>query len=149
MNQITFFNETGEEIKDLPLLEKLMEYAVEHEQVKPVEFNVIFVDNDYIHKLNKEYRGLDRKTDVITFALEDHSDVEYEDIRLLGDIYISLNQAMVQALEYGHSLTRELSFLCVHGFYHLLGYDHQTEEEEKRMFKKQEEVLSGFGIERK
>lgn len=149
MNQITFFNETEEEIKDLPLLEKLMEYAVEYENVAPVEFNVIFVDNNYIHRLNKEYRGLDRETDVITFALEDHYDIEYEDIRLLGDIYISINQAVVQASEYGHSLTRELSFLCVHGFYHLLGYDHQTKEEEKEMFKKQEEVLSGFGIERK
>jgi len=149
MNQITFFNETDSEIKDLPLLEKLMEYAVEKEGVAPVEFNIIFVDNDYIHKLNKEYRRIDRKTDVITFALEDHADVLYEDIRLLGDIYISFDQAMVQASEYGHSLTRELSFLCVHGFYHLLGYDHMTKEEEKIMFGKQEEVLSGFGIDRK
>lgn len=148
MDKISFFNETTDTIEDLLLLEKLMQFAVTKEKISPVEFNIIFVDDSYIHKLNKEYRGIDKKTDVITFALEDQIDVEYEDIRVLGDIYISLNQAKGQAVEYGHSLTRELAFLCVHGFYHLLGYDHMTKEEEKIMFAKQEEVLSSFGISR-
>ena len=71
-----------------------------------------------------------------------------EGIRVLGDIYISIDKARQQAEEYGHTLLRELSFLAVHGFYHLLGYDHVTEAEEKVMFAKQEEVLSSYGIKR-
>lgn len=71
-----------------------------------------------------------------------------DDERVLGDIYISIDKARSQAEEYGHSLLRELSFLAVHGFYHLLGYDHMTEEEEKIMFSKQEEVLHECNIER-
>ena len=109
-------------------------------------FNVILVDNEYIHRLNLEYRGIDRPTDVITFALEDVKDIEYDNMRLLGDIYISLDKAREQALEYGHSFLRELSFLAVHGFLHLLGYDHMNPEDEKEMFTRQEEILNGFGI---
>ena len=70
------------------------------------------------------------------------------DERILGDIYISVDRARSQAEDFGHSLLRELSFLAVHGFYHLLGYDHMTEEDEKVMFKKQEEVLDAYGIRR-
>ena len=114
-----------------------------------VSFNLIIVDNDYIHELNKTYRNIDRETDVITFALEDDETViNGSDERLLGDIYISLDKAKNQAEEYGHSLLRELSFLAVHGFYHLLGYDHQTKEEEEVMFGKQKEVLEEYGITR-
>ena len=112
-------------------------------------FNLIIVDNDYIHELNKDYRHIDRETDVITFALEDDDSlVMPTDERILGDIYISIDKAMSQAEEYGHSLLRELSFLAVHGFYHLLGYDHMTKEDEKVMFAKQEEVLEAYGITR-
>ena len=112
-------------------------------------FNLIIVDNDYIHNLNKTYRHIDRETDVITFALEDENSVIIpNDERILGDIYISIDRARKQAEEYGHSLLRELSFLAVHGFYHLLGYDHQTEEDEKEMFRKQEEVLEEYDIRR-
>ena len=86
---------------------------------------------------------------VITFALEDEDSIILpNDERVLGDIYISIDKAESQALEYGHSLLRELSFLAVHGFYHLLGYDHMRPEDEKVMFKKQEEVLSLLGIKR-
>ena len=70
-----------------------------------------------IHKLNKEYRGIDRPTDVLTFALEDNSDIELPDVRLLGDIYISLDKTKEQSKEYGHSFLRELAFLSIHGFY--------------------------------
>ena len=95
------------------------------------------------------YRNIDRETDVITFALEDEDTIIIPDNeRILGDIYISIDKAKSQAEEYGHSLLRELSFLAVHGFYHLLGYDHQTKEEEKIMFEKQEEVLDSYGITR-
>ena len=107
------------------------------------------MDNNYIHELNKNYRQIDRETDVITFALEDEDSLVLPgEVRVLGDIYISIDKARSQAEEYGHSLLRELSFLAVHGFYHLLGYDHMNLEDEKIMFAKQEEVLEENGITR-
>lgn len=146
---IEIFNETTKEIKELETVEKVLEKAIEKENLKDVEFNVIIVDNKYIHELNKNYRNIDRETDVITFALEDDKTmITPEEVRVLGDIYISIDKAISQSEEYGHSLLRELSFLAVHGFYHLLGYDHMTEEDEKIMFKKQEEVLELYGIRR-
>ena len=102
-----------------------------------------------VEKVLYSYRNIDRETDVITFALEDEDTIVLpNEERILGDIYISIDKARTQAEEYGHSLLRELSFLAVHGFYHLLGYDHQTKEEEKVMFGKQEEVLEAYGIRR-
>lgn len=139
-------NETKEEIKELKDVEMVLNKAIIEEKVGQVSFNVIIVDNDYIHKLNKEYRKIDRPTDVITFALEDYDDIKYEDFRLLGDIYISLDKAKSQAIEYGHSFKREICFLAVHGFLHLLGYDHMEKEEEKIMFGKQELILNEAGI---
>ena len=103
------------------------------------------MDNEYIHKINKEYRGVDRPTDVISFALEDEPDIKL-DHRILGDIYISIDKVKEQAKEYGHSEKRELAFLAVHGLLHLLGYDHMKKEEEKIMFDKQEMILNGYGI---
>ena len=149
MSELEIFNQTGEEIAELETVKKVLEYAIKKEKLDKVIFNIIIVDNDYIHQLNKNYRNIDRETDVITFALEDEKEmVAPEGERILGDIYISIDKAKAQALEYGHSLLRELSFLAVHGFYHLLGYDHQTKEEEKVMFQKQEEVLHDCKIER-
>lgn len=142
------FNETKEEIKELEDVKKVLDLAIIKEKVGTVSFNVIIVDNVYIHKLNLEYRGIDRPTDVITFALEDDQDVTYEDFRLLGDIYISIDKAKSQAVEYGHNLRREICFLAVHGFLHLLGYDHMIKEEEKIMFARQEEILNEAGIEK-
>lgn len=110
-------------------------------------FNIIFVDNDYIQKLNKQYRGIDKVTDVISFALEDDKTFNPEE-RVLGDIYISLDKATSQALEYGHSLTRELCFLSVHGLLHLLGYDHMNSADEKIMFSLQDKILEEAGITR-
>ena len=148
MNKIGIFNQTDEEIKELDLLKKVLEHAIGKEKLENVEFNVIIVNNDYIHELNKNYRNVDRETDVISFALEDEKSFNRTDIRILGDIYISIDKARSQALEYGHSFKRELYFLAVHGFLHLLGYDHMKKEDEEVMFKKQEEVLSRYGIER-
>ena len=149
MNKIEVFNEVGEEIEELSVMEDVLNHALKKENLDNVCFNVIIVDNNYIHELNKNYRDIDRETDVITFALEDDDTlVVGEDIRVLGDIYISIDKAKSQANEYGHSLKREICFLAVHGFYHLLGYDHMTKEEEKVMFGKQEEVLSSYGITR-
>ena len=127
-------------------IERVLNRGIKKEQLKDVIFNVIIVDNEYIHKLNREYRKIDRPTDVITFALEDYDDIKYEDFRLLGDIYISLDKAKSQAIEYGHSFKREICFLAVHGFLHLLGYDHMEKEEEKIMFGKQELILNEAGI---
>ncbi len=149
MDSIGIFNQTEVEIEELDELRKVLEYAVKKEKLNEVEFNVIIVDNDYIHELNKNYRGIDRETDVITFALEDDHTVQNgSGVRVLGDIYISIDKALEQSKLYQHSFKRELIFLAVHGFYHLLGYDHMTKEEEKVMFSKQEEVLSDCGITR-
>ena len=141
-----FFNETNEEINEIDMIKKVLEVGIKHEKLKKISFNVIFVDNEYIHKLNKEYRNVDRETDVITFALEDYKDIEYDDFRLLGDIYISVPKARSQAIEYGHSFLREICFLSVHGFLHLLCYDHMEKEEEKEMFSRQELILNEAGI---
>ena len=149
MNFVEIFNQTSEEIKELTDVKKVLDYAIKKEKLDSVEFNVIIVDNDYIHELNKNYRGIDRETDVITFALEDDSKVvNASSHRVLGDIYISLDKAKMQAQEYQHSFLREICFLAVHGFYHLLGYDHMEEEDAKIMFRKQEEVLSDCEIKR-
>ena len=149
MNEVTIYNETDEEFTYSDIIEKVVNKAFEVEGVKKASCSIIIVDNTFIHKLNKEYRGIDRVTDVISFALEDDkSMIIPDDIRLLGDIYICLDKAREQAKEYGHSLERELCFLAVHGVYHLLGYDHENEEEAKIMFKKQEEVLMEYGITR-
>ncbi|MDO5456785.1 MAG: rRNA maturation RNase YbeY [Atopococcus tabaci] len=120
------------------------------------EMSVTLVDNDEIQAINKEYRSKDRPTDVISFAIEDESDNDDYSLdlrqfgipRQLGDIIISFDQLKEQAHSYGHSLERELGFLCVHGFLHLNGYDHQNEADEKRMFSLQESILEGFGLER-
>ena len=148
-SKIEIFKNVDEEIKELETVEKVLYSAIEKEKLDNVVFNLIIVDNKYIHELNKMYRNIDRETDVITFALEDEDTIIIPDNeRILGDIYISIDKAKSQAEEYGHSLLRELSFLAVHGFYYLLGYDHQTKEEEEIMFGKQEEVLESYGITR-
>ncbi len=149
MSKVEVFVQVKEKIKELETVEKVLYSAIEKEKLENVSFNLIIVDNKYIHELNRTYRNIDRETDVITFALEDEDTIIIPDEeRILGDIYISIDKAKQQAEEYGHSLLRELSFLAVHGFYHLLGYDHQTKEEEKIMFTKQEEVLEAYGIRR-
>lgn len=148
MNNIGIFNETNETIEELEILPKLLEFALKKENVDNVEFNVIIVDNEKIRQINKEYRNKNQVTDVISFALEDFKDIVYEDYRVLGDIYISLDKAKEQALDYGHSFKREICFLTIHGLLHLLGYDHMVLEEEKIMFEKQEGILEEYGIKR-
>ena len=150
MSRVEVFNQTDEEIIELEVVEKVLVSAINKEKLEDVTFNLIIVDNEYIHELNKNYRGIDRETDVITFALEDEDSIVLpEEVeRNLGDIYISIDKAVSQAEEYGHGLLRELSFLAVHGFYHLLGYDHMNPDDEKVMFTKQEEVLEEYGITR-
>ncbi|MNM10101.1 Endoribonuclease YbeY [compost metagenome] len=149
--------EIGESL--ISLLEQILEKAGKLEGVDEGEVDLTFVDNERIHELNREYRGIDRPTDVLSFALnesgEDEPEIVYEvedsseDIPdMLGDIIISVTRAKEQAEEYGHSLERELGFLFVHGFLHLLGYDHQDEASEAEMMGKQEQVLSQVGLTR-
>ena len=148
MNTHYIFNETDENLdEEIKVLNGLLDYALDYEKVNNSEFNIIFVSSDKIHEINKEYRGIDRVTDVISFALEDNKDIEL-DHRLLGDIYICVSRAHEQAIEYGHSFLRELSFLSIHGLLHLLGYDHMEKADEEIMFGKQEEILNGYGIKR-
>ncbi len=141
-------NNYGKEIPNYEEIENYVEYLVKELNLDNCMFNIIFITNKEIHKINKEYRKVDRPTDVISFALEDNKDIEYKDFRLLGDIYISVDRAIEQAKEYNHSLKRELCFLSTHGILHLLGYDHQTKKEEEIMFTKQKELLEKYGIQR-
>lgn len=129
-------------------LKKVIKRTLKHENVKNVYFSIIFVDESEIQKINKEYRGIDKVTDVISFALEDNSNIVYKDIRVLGDIYICIPRMLEQAESYGHSIKRELSFLTVHGLLHLLGYDHMKKEDEEEMFALQELILNEEGITR-
>ena len=146
MNDITIVD--NDLYNDYAYLEDVLEYTLKHEKVNNAIFSVIFVDDEEIHRLNKEYRNVDRVTDVISFAFEDNEEMRYNDIRVLGDIYICIPQMKRQAISYGHSEKRELSFLGVHGLLHLLGYDHMTPEEEKTMFDLQELILNDKNIKR-
>ncbi|WP_151735888.1 rRNA maturation RNase YbeY [Paenibacillus tengchongensis] len=145
----------------IALLESILQKAGEAEGVSTGEVALTFVDNARIHELNREYRGIDRPTDVLSFALNESGEDEPEIIyeleedeseeelpNVLGDIIISVERAREQALDYGHSLERELGFLFVHGFLHLLGYDHQDEAAEAEMMSKQEAVLAQVGLTR-
>lgn len=148
MNNFEIFNETDEKL-DLEEEKKLIEFALKHENLTNVTFNVIFVDSKTIRELNKNYRNIDRETDVISFALEDgEENINFEFGRLLGDIYICTSKMKEQAKEYGHSEKREMGFLTIHGLLHLLGYDHMNKEEEKIMFDKQKEILDAYGLKR-
>ena len=141
------FNNTNNDINTSEL-EDYIKYVVKKLDIENAIFNIIFIDNKEIRDINREYRNVDRETDVISFALEDNMDVVYDDFRLLGDIYISYEKAIEQAETYNHSVKREVFFLATHGILHLLGYDHMEEEDEKVMFGKQNELLDGYGITR-
>ena len=128
-------------------LYKVIDKTLEHENVSDAVFDIVFVDNKQIQNINKEYRNIDKVTDVISFALEDSHDKM--PIRVLGNIFVCIPKMIEQAKEYGHSEKRELSFLVCHGLLHLLGYDHvNSKEEEEVMFKLQDEILESLDIRR-
>lgn len=129
-------------------LDDVIKKVLKHEHVKNAYFGIIFVDLKETQRINKEYRGIDSVTDVISFALEDTSDNIQIDMRILGDIYVCIPKMIEQANTYGHSIKRELSFLVVHGLLHLLGYDHMNELDEEIMFGLQELILNEAGITR-
>ncbi|OWA36675.1 rRNA maturation RNase YbeY [Saccharibacillus sp. O16] len=145
-------------------LNQLLEAAGQAEGVTEGEVALTFVDDEEIHRLNKEFRNIDRPTDVLSFAMResvgdepeityeieegDEADTVPELDEMLGDIIISVPRAIAQSEDYGHSVEREIGFLFVHGFLHLLGYDHQTPEDEAVMMGKQEAVLQQIGLTR-
>lgn len=139
---------------ELIQIENILSFASKKQNVEQgSEISITFVTNESIQEINREYRQKDYPTDVISFAMEELGEGEVEVVgadmpRILGDIIISIPKAKEQAEEYGHSFMRELSFLAVHGFLHLLGYDHENEEDEKEMFSLQREILDEYGLKR-
>ncbi|WP_209123011.1 rRNA maturation RNase YbeY [Alkalihalobacillus sp. BA299] len=153
--EIDILDETSKVTKDQILLTKniLIEAAKMEGLTGPTEISVTFVDDNRIQEINRDYRGKDTPTDVISFALNEEGEEEIQIIdpegpNVLGDIIISIPRTIEQSHNYEHSFERELGFLLVHGFLHLLGYNHHTEEEEKRMFSRQEEILNAYGLKR-
>ena len=147
--RVEVFNETNEKLNnELDQLKKFLINVATDEKLDNIEYNVIIIDNNAIKEINKIHRGIDSETDVISFALEDDKSYNTKEIRLLGDIYISVEMVHRQSLEYSHSFKRELYFLAIHGFLHLLGYDHIEKDDEEIMFKKQKEILDKYGITR-
>lgn len=157
--ELTFFDDTQkvsqEQIDDITAM---LEAAAERlELPSDTEMSITFMTNQGIQEINRDYRDKDQATDVISFANEENmaeevgidlSGLGMELPRDLGDIMISIERAAEQAEEYGHSYQRELGFLAVHGFLHLNGYDHMTEEDEKEMFGLQKEILDAYGLQR-
>ncbi len=155
MIQIDFQDETDSvDEAFVDLIQRLIEFAAAKEQVTPQsEVSISFVDNNYIRELNRNYRQKDQSTDVISFAMQElgEGEVEVQSSEIpaiLGDIVISVDKAKEQSEEFGHSFERELGFLALHGFLHLLGYDHMENEDEKTMFSRQEEILHEYGLKR-
>lgn len=132
-------------------IETLINYTYDYlKNDKDAEVSISFVSEEEIQAINRDYRDKDEVTDVISFALlDDDSDVDIIGMPVtLGDIIINTNRADEQAKEYNHSYKRELMFLSLHGFLHLLGFDHMNEEDEKEMFGLQKEILDAFGLSR-
>lgn len=135
-------------------VKKAIVAALDYQEIDfPVEISLTFVDNEKIHELNKEYRGKDAPTDVLSFPMFEDGEIEYDDESdepcAIGDIVISLEKAVEQAEEYGHSLEREAAFLAVHSVLHLLGFDHEVSEEDDEYMKESaEEILSSIGLRR-
>lgn len=136
MMKINLFNETNHNIKPF---KKIINTIFKHVD-ESFEFNVVFVSDEKIKMLNGTYRGIDKVTDVLSFPEEEGT--------YIGDVFISIDQATRQSLEYNHSLDREIGFLVTHGYLHLLGYDHQTPEEEQLMREAQETLLKKAKLER-
>ena len=136
--KINFYNQTKYEVKSY---KKIIKKALKKQKSKE-SIEIVFVDNEEIQRLNKFYRNIDKVTDVLSFP---NNEIE---TKSLGDVFINVDQAIVQSNEYGHNLLREFEFLAVHGYLHLLGYDHETKEQENAMFKLQKEILDKAKIER-
>lgn len=143
----------------IKLIENILNFAGSYLKLpENTEMSVTLMDNEHIHEINKKYRGVDKPTDVISFAIEEDDpdevpiilpeDEEFDIPKNIGDIMVSMDKVKEQAEYLGHSEDRELGFLVVHGFLHLNGYDHMKEEDEKEMFGLQREILDSYGLTR-
>lgn len=136
------------------LFNDVVKESLRYEEFDPeCEVSLSIVSNDEIQEINKQFREIDAPTDVLSFPLLTFEEGEQADVNenneiMLGDIIISIDKAKAQAEEYGHGLRRELAFLTAHSMLHLMGYDHMEEEEQKEMFKKQDDILNNLGITR-
>ena len=143
----------------IKLIEDILNFAGSYLKLpENTEMSVTLMDNEHIHEINKKYRGVDKPTDVISFAIEEDDpdevpiilpeDEEFDIPKNIGDIMVSMDKVKEQAEYLGHSEDRELGFMVVHGFLHLNGYDHMKEEDEKEMFGLQREILDSYGLTR-
>lgn len=135
------------------IIEEVLTKCFEVEKIdsKYLYVNIILTNPDNIRKINKEYRNIDNETDVLSFPMfekEELKNFKSKCKEVLGDIVISVERVEKQAEEYGHSFQRELSYMVVHGFYHIIGYDHIKEEDKKEMRIKEENILQALKIER-
>ena len=137
--KINLYNQTSEDIKEIKKLLKKVFRSIKQKN----NMQIIFVSQEEIRELNKTFRNIDKSTDVLSFPNDDELDSS------IGDIFISIEQARLQANDYGHSFEREIGFLAVHGYLHLLGFDHHSESEEKLMIEAQENILKKAKLERK
>lgn len=155
MLEIAILNEQRKyylSVEQKSLIERVLQALAAQEGIADSEVAVTLVDEDQIRALNRDYRGLDQATDVLSFAMNEGDEDDFveidEAVNLLGDIIISLPHVYAQAEEYGHTPERELAFLVVHGFLHLIGEDHETDEAAEVMFAKQEALLTQLNITR-
>jgi probable rRNA maturation factor len=157
--ELAIFDETKQVSPEwIKLIEDVLNYAGDYLKLpKDTEMSVTLMDNEAIHQINKQYRGVDKPTDVISFAIEENDptevpiilpDDEFDLPRNIGDIMVSVDKVIEQAKYLGHSPQRELGFLVVHGFLHLNGYDHMNDADEAEMFGLQREILDAYGLKR-
>lgn len=150
------FMELDEKTEYIELIEKVIGQAFLEEKIETINLyiNIILTNPENIRNINKQYRNIDKETDVLSFPMFEKEEIEEmkkngNDINEpLGDIIISIERVKQQAEEYGHSFERELSYMLIHGFYHLMGYDHMNDEDKKQMREKEEIVLNNLNINR-
>lgn len=130
--------------KILDILNLIVKESLKVEELEgDFEVSISFVDNEEIRELNRDYRGIDRETDVLSFPIDDELLIP---VPLLGDIIISVEKALEQSVEYGHSLERELAYLTAHSMLHLCGHDHMEENEKKLMRDKEKMIMKNLGV---
>lgn len=148
------FDEIEENGKYTEIINKVIDECFKHEKLDQLKLyiSITLTVPSKIQQANKQYRNIDKATDVLSFPMFEREEIQnliskkYEVKDILGDIIISIPKVEEQAEEYGHSFERELSYMCVHGFYHLMGYDHIDENDKKEMRAKEDEILNKLGI---
>lgn len=145
------FLEIKIEQKYIDFIENVLEECFKEENLNNTKLyvNILLTNSKNIRTINKEHRNIDKETDVLSFPMfekDEIKNINSENVDVLGDIVISIEQVKKQAEEYEHSFDRELAYMLVHGFYHLMGYDHMNEEDKKEMRSKEENVLNNLKI---